>query len=443
MVNVKENLDLIKNEYLKEYRDKNSNTIDERLDVFREYGSFSPVTDFAKIIGANYKTIIGSTIPTLFKDEISVGEIFVNDTKSRIKDETDLGDGSLVWNSNYDGGKIIFGCYGMPGIRPMIMEPQIFKTGNLEIKEDSFVRNIYSPVEVNNFKKMNVNYKYIEYGEYPAWTINNELSSTLEALYLKGELPESGKFYNIPMFTDRYDKANYYIIKEYLYNDKRYVRVKAVHDVYLSNKQKYNKGDYIWIQVSPIKWLYDEKTKILISNYILSVSNNLANAQNYLETYLANELFYNKDLDKFYTVYSLAKIKTILAKNDFNSDDVIAIIKKEFEKITDSERYMQILNKIKILLNQTKNIKDVAKRTEIINLLENTTERLIKSLENLKKIKNSKFIPERLTLEPEKVLFVNIENLLDEIAEKIVRAIKMDEMNKVYFDIINDTKKYK
>ena len=33
----------------------------------------------------------------------------------------------------------------------------------------------------------------------------------------------------------------------------------------LSNGVKYRDGDYVWVEVSPVKWLIDNKTGILIS----------------------------------------------------------------------------------------------------------------------------------------------------------------------------------
>ena len=33
----------------------------------------------------------------------------------------------------------------------------------------------------------------------------------------------------------------------------------------LSNGVQYRDGDYVWVEVSPVKWLIDDKTGILIS----------------------------------------------------------------------------------------------------------------------------------------------------------------------------------
>ena len=225
-----EKLELIKRELLEPYHDKNFNDVDERLQVIKEYGPFSAITDFAKVIGADYKTIIGSSIPSLFKDSISAGIIYIDNTKYNTKaknaykidvyDET----ADLSWNSQYDGGAIIDNRYGMPGIRPMIEAAKVFNEEMSEIKEKSFTRYTYAPIESSKLKKLNVKFKYIEYGEYPQMVATENIS-ILEEKYLKGELEETGKIYMIPEVKDKYAEESYYEVKEYTLNEKKYVRV--------------------------------------------------------------------------------------------------------------------------------------------------------------------------------------------------------------------------
>ena len=117
----------------------------------------------------------------------------------------------------------------------------------------------------------------IEYGEYPQQVASDELQEQLNKEFEAGNLELSGKTYT----TDSIELKNCsqkfkpQILEEYVINNKKYIRVKAdLCEIYcrvymFSNGKIYANGDYVWVEVQPIKWLVDEKENLAISKYIL------------------------------------------------------------------------------------------------------------------------------------------------------------------------------
>lgn len=128
-----------------------------------------------------------------------------------------------------------------------------------------------------------------EYGEYPQYAASKELQQVLNKElenYSSGfrlvrnrancKLKKTGRTYTfdsrgpLEPQNDR-EKFSPVVYDEYEYKGKKYIRVKMNYggsdDVELSNGCKYSDGDYVWVEVSPVKWLIDEKTKTLVSKY--------------------------------------------------------------------------------------------------------------------------------------------------------------------------------
>lgn len=438
----KEKLELLKREFLEPYRDKDSNDVDRRLTVLKEYGSFCPITDFAKVIGADYETIAGASIPSLFKDSISIGPIFINDVDGKHKSDDYRGDDHLNWNSQYDGGGVIDSRFGMFGIRPMIEDAIILTSDTPEVKESSFTRSDFSPVVPGNLKQIDVHYKYIEYGEYPQEIASVDMLSILEEKFLKGELKETGKIYMIPKVKDKYAEESYYDIKEYSFNDKKYVRVQVTDPLTLSNKQKYNKGDYVWIEVSPVKWLLDEKTHILISQYILSVSNSLTNARSYLEKYLSHDIFYiAKDLKTEYE--DILKQKNILAKVVEMMDSQSSYVQelredfaKEIDEIADTNPDKRIILIAKTLIEKIKEIKDDLSRDMLYQKVEDIIKTFMVKKEKLNQERKSGKIV--LTLEPEGYIYTVCERQLEELGKEIIDKLNDNVITNMYNELFEN-----
>ena len=114
----------------------------------------------------------------------------------------------------------------------------------------------------------------VEYGEYPQNAADSIMQKTLEAEYLKG-INKTGRSYTFDSVKDYGIGFRPITYEEYEYQGRKYIRVKAnAFDNYgidkvprfqLSNGVEYKNGDYVWVEVSPVKWLVDDKTGILIS----------------------------------------------------------------------------------------------------------------------------------------------------------------------------------
>lgn len=119
----------------------------------------------------------------------------------------------------------------------------------------------------------------VEYGEYPQKVASKRLQDELERAYNynQSSIRKTGKTYTTDSRKyDEYDeKFSAQIIEEYSFDDgKKYVRVKANSyydgsEFTLSNGERYKDGDYVWVEVQPIKWLIDEKSDIALSERLL------------------------------------------------------------------------------------------------------------------------------------------------------------------------------
>ena len=111
----------------------------------------------------------------------------------------------------------------------------------------------------------------VEYGEYPQYAADSKMQNILESEYNR-VMNKTGRSYTFDSVKyDDYDTGFKPVTyEEYEYQGKKYIRIKANSDFdgwkfKLSNGVKYRDGDYVWVEVSPVKWLIDNKTGILIS----------------------------------------------------------------------------------------------------------------------------------------------------------------------------------
>ncbi len=129
---------------------------------------------------------------------------------------------------------------------------------------------IFFKVSSNRMKGYN-GIEEVEYGEYPQNAVDSRMQNILESEYNVG-MDKTGRSYTFDSATyDDYDTGFKPVTyEEYEYQGKKYIRIKA-NSVFkekrfkLSNDVEYRDGDYVWVEVSPVKWLIDDKTKTLIS----------------------------------------------------------------------------------------------------------------------------------------------------------------------------------
>ena len=152
----------------------------------------------------------------------------------------------------------------------------------------------------------------VEYGEYPQKVASKRLQDELERAYNYGSssIRKTGKTYTTDSRKyDEYDeKFSAQIIEEYSFDDgKKYVRVKANSDFdgsefTLSNGERYKDGDYVWVEVQPIKWLIDEKSDIALSERLLFAGVQFKHERNYKGDFRTTDIkefmdrYFSKDI---------------------------------------------------------------------------------------------------------------------------------------------------
>ena len=154
----------------------------------------------------------------------------------------------------------------------------------------------------------------IEYGEYPQNAPSATMQKKLEKEYKKG-MNKTGRSYTFSSspcddFHTLFKPITY---DEYEYHGKKYIRVRAIaeypdYESILSNGLACKDGDYFWVQVSPVKWLIDDKTGLLISKKGLvagigfgdvkyydgmSYDFDKSELKKYLDTHMMHDLFQN------------------------------------------------------------------------------------------------------------------------------------------------------
>jgi len=147
----------------------------------------------------------------------------------------------------------------------------------------------------------------VEYGEYPQKVASIRLQDELEKAYNYNQslIRKTGKTYTTDSrkWFDEDKKFNEQIFEEYLFYDrKKYIRVQADRSMNcsicrLSNGKIYKGGDYIWVEVQPIKWLIDENRDIALSERLLFAGVQFKHERNY------NGDFRTTDIKEFMDKY--------------------------------------------------------------------------------------------------------------------------------------------
>lgn len=115
----------------------------------------------------------------------------------------------------------------------------------------------------------------VEDGEYPQYAVSKSLALTLEQELKKARLRKTGKTYNGHL-------------AEYQHEGKKYVRAEYLskESHVLADGRTHKSGDIVWVEVLPVKWLYDENAKLMISKVILAGG-----------IYFSNENYYSGEFE--------------------------------------------------------------------------------------------------------------------------------------------------
>lgn len=225
----------------------------ETSEILKQRGERGEITDFYAILGGQIGNMNGS-------NGEKYGEYYTR---------TDYNKSSIYKVNAYNIHNKIHFCAGIDerdcGIRPVI--------------PISYITENYPDIEIEGKES-------IEFGNYPQTTANVELQKELENAFLAEKLEKTGNTYTTdsqPILLGLFErragaefKAD--IHEEFEYNGKKYVRAKVndgdlADEIYeekrTSNGEKYKEGDYVWVEVEPIKWLKDEKLGVFIAEKIL------------------------------------------------------------------------------------------------------------------------------------------------------------------------------
>ena len=191
----------------------------------------------------------------------------------------------------------------------------------------------------------------VEYGEYPQYVASSEISKILDEKLTEGQLEKTGKTYTVDArkygeFMRKFAPWEY---DEYIYDNKKYIRVYSRYNNNntLSDGSDVKSGDYVWLEVSPIKWYVHPVKNIMISKVVLA--SGVRFCVKYKKAY-----FKNTDMYKFLNEYfikdivpskvSKKKMRREMAKS--NIDGLMLDIHEYLEGNPDKDKYLERLSVI-------------------------------------------------------------------------------------------------
>ena len=220
----------------------------DKLDILKKRGTQAAITDFSILLGAyvsdyhidNDSSLEGRTGYYWTKSDDG-------DNDARVVDD----DGSRDYNDVYKRGG---------GARPVLPFSSISSI----------------PTNGESGKRARDGVLEVEYGYYPQKAVSRDMQDRLERAYKSGTISKTRNSYTTDSRKyNAYDEK--FLAKqheEYEYNGKRYVRVEANSDfewgeIQLSNGESYRDGDNVWVEVQPVKWLVDERAKVMITDKLI------------------------------------------------------------------------------------------------------------------------------------------------------------------------------
>lgn len=222
------------------------NSSENQLEVLRKYGTKAAISDLCVLTGSY-----------LCEDtDYNVSDSSLNNLKGRTSwfwTRSDDNDNDVRAVNKY--GNMNRKCrYGRNGaVRPALQSSAI-----------------YSQISPNKVRGYNDTYE-VEYGEYPQYAVDDRMQRILESELNRG-LNKTGRNYTFDStkYNDYDTGFKGITYDEYEYQGRKFIRVKANSDFdggrfELSNGIEYRDGDFVWVEVSPVKWLVDDRTGTLIS----------------------------------------------------------------------------------------------------------------------------------------------------------------------------------
>ena len=231
----------------------------DKLDVLKKRGTKAALTDFSVLLGGWVSS------EHVENDSSLEGRTGYYWTKSDYGDTyacVVIGDGNRY-------------CYNVDkrngGVRPAL--------------PFSSISNI--PTNGESGKRARDGVLEVEYGYYPQKAVSRDMQERLERAYLSGSISKTRNSYTTDSrrynaYDEKFAPKQH---EEYEYNGKRYVRVEANSNLgsefTLSNGENYRDGDNVWVEVSPVKWLVDERAKVMITDKLIFSGVQFNHTRNY------------------------------------------------------------------------------------------------------------------------------------------------------------------
>ena len=220
----------------------------DKLDILKKRGTKAAITDFSILLGGFV------SIYHIDSDSSLEGRTGYYWTKS------DDGDNDVRAVSADGSGHWVFVDLRTGGARPALPFSSI---GSIPTNGESGKRARDGILEV-------------EYGYYPQKAVSKDMQERLERVFKSGRMTKTRNTYTTDSVAyDQYDTTfQPQTHQEYEYNGKRYVRVEVNSyfdgdEFTLSNGEEYRDGDDVWVEVQPVKWLVDEKSKMMITERLI------------------------------------------------------------------------------------------------------------------------------------------------------------------------------
>ena len=277
---------------------------ESQLEVMRKYGTKAAITDLCILIGC----------------------YLCEDTDFNIDEDSSLkGRTSWFWTRSCDNDNDVR-AVDESGTRDHVLRHD----RDVAIRPALQSSVIFSQISTNRVRGYNGT-EEVEYGEYPQYAADSKMQSILESEYNRG-MNKTGRSYTF----DSVEYQDYDIgfkpvtYEEYEYQGKNYIRIRASSSFAegkfkLSNGVEYRDGDYVWVEVSPVKWLIDDRTGILISKMgLVSGIRFLDKRTNYKGDFSRTEM--KEYLDR-YMIHDLTQTATFTRVQDMTSEE-----KERFEE---------------------------------------------------------------------------------------------------------------
>ena len=259
-----------------------------QLDVLNKYGKVAAITDLCVLTGSY---LCENTDKNVAEDSSLKGRTSwfwtrSDDNDNDVRAVTE--DGDRHYNYRY---------MRIGAVRPALQSSVIFSQ--------------ISPNRVRGYNGT----EEVEYGEYPQYAADSRMQSILESEYNRG-MNKTGRSYTFDSvkYSDYSTGFRPVTYEEYEYQGRKYIRIKANSDYdgnrfKLSNGIEYRDGDYVWVEVSPVKWLIDDRTGILVSKMgIVSGIRFLDKNHNYKGDFSRTEM---KEYFDKYMLHDLTQTATI------------------------------------------------------------------------------------------------------------------------------------